>query len=36
MRVEYWPLILVNNNWKITSVTWTTNLQRYETCPFKE
>ncbi len=33
--LEYWSLILINNRWLITSVTWTTNLQRYEKCPFK-
>lgn len=33
--VEYWSLIEVNGSWKITSVTWTTNLQHFEKCPFK-
>lgn len=33
---EYWSLIFFDNRWKITSVTWTTNLQSYEKCSFKE
>ncbi len=32
---EYWSLILVNDQWKITSVTWSQNLQQIEACPFK-
>lgn len=32
---EYWSLILVNDAWKITSVTWSQNLQQFEPCPFK-
>lgn len=31
---EYWSLIKVNNQWKISSVTWTENLEKYEKCPF--
>lgn len=31
---EYWSLMLINNEWKITSVTWTMNLQQLEKCPF--
>ena len=32
--IEYWSLILVNEKWKITSVTWTMNYQDIEKCPF--
>ncbi|WP_299442987.1 hypothetical protein [uncultured Aquimarina sp.] len=31
---EYWSLMLVNDSWKITSVTWTMNIQQLEECPF--
>ena len=31
---EYWSLILINDMWKITSVTWTMNNQEIEKCPF--
>lgn len=31
---EYWSLIIVNNEWKITSVTWSQNMQQIEACPF--
>jgi len=33
---EYWSLILVNNKWKITSVTWSMNYQDIEKCPFSD
>jgi hypothetical protein len=33
---EYWSLIKLNGSWKITSVTWTTNLEQLEKCPFKK
>jgi hypothetical protein len=32
---EYWSLILINNIWKITSVTWSQNMQKLEACPFE-
>lgn len=32
---EYWSLILIHDEWKITSVTWSQNLQQIETCPFE-
>ncbi|WP_430408272.1 hypothetical protein [Kordia sp.] len=32
--IEYWSLILINNSWKITSVTWTMNNEEIEKCPF--
>jgi len=32
--IEYWSLILVNENWKITSVTRSMNYQDIEKCPF--
>ena len=31
---EYWSLILVNDSWKITSVTWSMNMEKVEQCPF--
>lgn len=31
---EYWSLILINDIWKITSVTWTMNNEEIEKCPF--
>ena len=31
---EYWSLMLVENSWKITSVTWSMNMERHEKCPF--
>ncbi|MEM9001218.1 MAG: hypothetical protein AAGB24_13220 [Bacteroidota bacterium] len=31
---EYWSLVLVNNTWKITSVTWSQHLEQFEKCPF--
>jgi hypothetical protein len=31
---EYWSLILINDSWKITSVTWSMNLEKLEKCPF--
>ncbi|WP_169301357.1 alpha/beta hydrolase family protein [Pontimicrobium aquaticum] len=31
---EYWSLLKVKGDWKITSVTWTENLQSIEQCPF--
>lgn len=31
---EYWSLIKVKGDWKITSVTWTENSQSIEPCPF--
>lgn len=31
---EYWSLMLVNNVWKITSVTWSMNLEEVQKCPF--
>jgi hypothetical protein len=31
---EYWSLILVNDSWKITSVTWSMNMEQLEKCPF--
>ncbi|WP_271783149.1 hypothetical protein [Aquimarina algiphila] len=31
---EYWSLMLVNNSWKITSVTWSMNIEKVEKCPF--
>jgi hypothetical protein len=33
---EYWSLILVDEQWKITSVTWTMNYQEIERCPFTD
>ncbi|TPN85193.1 hypothetical protein [Aquimarina algicola] len=33
---EYWSLILVNDTWKITSVTWSQNLEKIDACPFKD
>ncbi|MEE9361154.1 MAG: hypothetical protein V3U92_00985 [Cellulophaga sp.] len=32
---EYWTLLKVDEQWKITSVLWTTNYQYIEKCPFK-
>mgnify|MGYP003127175514 CR=1 FL=1 len=32
--IEYWSLILVNDSWKITSVTWSMNMEKLERCPF--
>ncbi len=32
--VEYWSLILVDDSWKITSVTWSMNMEQLEKCPF--
>jgi hypothetical protein len=34
--VEYWSLILINDSWKITSVTWSGNMEQLEKCPFIE
>jgi len=31
---EYWSLVLVEGEWKITSVTFSVNLQRFEKSPF--
>jgi len=31
---EYWTLLKVEGQWKITSVIWTTNYQNIEKCPF--
>ena len=31
---EYWSLLKVKGDWKITSVTWTENSQSIEPCPF--
>jgi len=31
---EYWSLMQVNGEWKITSVTWSMNMQHHEKCPF--
>lgn len=31
---EYWSLILINDVWKITSVTWSMNIEEIEKCPF--
>ncbi|MEP3371921.1 MAG: hypothetical protein ABJL43_03830 [Maribacter dokdonensis] len=31
---EYWSLILIDDVWKITSVTWTMNNEEIEKCPF--
>ena len=31
---EYWSLLKVKGDWKITSVTWTENSQCIEPCPF--
>ena len=31
---EYWSLMLVENSWKITSVTWSMNMEHHEKCPF--
>ncbi|MGB5820844.1 MAG: hypothetical protein WBG90_15270 [Saonia sp.] len=31
---EYWSLILINDTWKITSVTWTMNNEEIEKSPF--
>jgi len=33
---EYWSVLLVNDQWKITSVTWSMNMQNVEPCPFAE
>lgn len=33
---EYWALVKVAGEWKITSVIWTTNLQKFEVCPFND
>ncbi|MEM9361948.1 MAG: nuclear transport factor 2 family protein [Bacteroidota bacterium] len=33
---EYWSLMLVNDLWKITSVTWTMNNEEIERCPFSD
>ncbi len=33
---EYWSLILINDTWKITSVTWTMNNEEIEKCPFSD
>lgn len=32
--IEYWSLVLVNDSWKITSVTWSMNMEKLEKCPF--
>jgi len=32
--VEYWSLMKVEGSWKITSVTWTMNLENIQKCPF--
>jgi hypothetical protein len=32
---EYWSLILINDEWKITSVTWSQNMEQLEACPFE-
>lgn len=32
---EYWALLLVEDTWKITSVTWTMNMQHHKECPFE-
>lgn len=32
---EYWNLLKVENEWKITSVLWTTNFQNIEKSPFE-
>ncbi len=32
---EYWTLLKVDEQWKITSVLWTTNYQYIEKCPFE-
>ncbi len=32
--IEYWSLILLNDSWKITSVTWTMNNEEIEKCSF--
>lgn len=32
--MEYWSLVLVNDSWKITSVTWSMNMEKLEKCPF--
>ena len=32
--VEYWSLMLINDTWKITSVTWTMNSEEIEKCSF--
>ena len=32
--IEYWSLILINDSWKITSVTWSMNMEQLEKCPF--
>lgn len=31
---EYWSLILIDDMWKITSVTWTMNNEEIEKCSF--
>lgn len=31
---EYWSLILIDDSWKITSVTWTMNMEPFQLCPF--
>jgi hypothetical protein len=33
---EYWTLLKVDNEWKITSVLWTTNFQNIEESPFED
>jgi len=33
---EYWSLLKVKGDWKITSVTWTENSQNIEQCPFSD
>lgn len=32
--VAYWSLILINDAWKITSVTWSMNMEQLEKCSF--
>lgn len=32
--VEYWSLILIKDSWKITSVTWSMNMEQLEKCSF--
>ena len=32
---EYWSLLKVKGEWKISSVTWTEHLQSIELCPFE-
>ncbi len=32
--IEQWSLMLVNGQWKITSVTWSMNMEQIQKCPF--